>query len=198
LNLEAANVATDEKGIVVSQTLRTTNPRVYAAGDCCSEYKFTHAADALARIVIANALFFGTDRASSLLVPWCTFTDPQCAHVGMQEHEAEKGHVHTLCVPFGEFDRSIIDGNESGLFKVHYDIRGTIRGATIVSVRACELMGELVVAMNHGVRLSSLASDIHPYPTESEIIKHAGDIYRRSFVTPSMAKFLSKLLEWRR
>lgn len=198
LNLPAASVAAEESGIVVNRYLRTTNPHVFAAGDCCSEYKFTHAADALARIVIANALFFGTDRASSLLVPWCTFTDPQCAHVGVQQPEAEKSHWHTLCLPLDEADRSLIDGDGAGLFKIHFDVRGVIRGATIVSARACELMGELVVAMNHNVRLSSLASDIHPYPTESEIIKHAGDLYRRSFITPTMAKFLSKLLEWRR
>ena len=198
LNLDAANVAVDEKGIVVNNYLRTSNPRVYAAGDCCSEYMYTHSADALARIVIANALFFGTDRVSSLLIPRCTFTDPQCAHVGVQQAEGEKHHLNTMTMSFSDFDRSIIDGNDNGVFKVHYDIRGAIRGATIVSAHASELMGELVVAMSHGVRLSSLASDIHPYPTESEIIKHAGDLYRRSFVTPSMAKFLSKLLEWRR
>jgi pyruvate/2-oxoglutarate dehydrogenase complex dihydrolipoamide dehydrogenase (E3) component len=198
LNLDAASIRADESGIVVNGLLRTTNPHVYAAGDCCSHYKFTHAADALARIVIANALFFGTDRVANLLVPWCTFTDPQCAHVGVQELDAAKDHLHTMTIPLDEADRSIIDGNDGGLFKIHYDIRGAIRGATIVSVRACELMGELILAMNHNVRLSSLASDIHPYPTESEIIKRAGDLYRRSFITPSMAKFLSKLLEWRR
>ena len=198
LNLEAAGVVCDEQGIVVNRYLKTTNPRVFAAGDCCSQFKYTHAADALARVVIANALFYGMDRASTLLVPWCTFTDPQIAHVGIQESEAAQAHLNTMTIPFAESDRSIIDGSENGLFKLHYDIRGAIRGATMVSARACELMGELVLAITHNIRLSSLASDIHPYPTESEIIKHAGDLYRRSFVTPSMAKFLSKLLEWRR
>jgi pyruvate/2-oxoglutarate dehydrogenase complex dihydrolipoamide dehydrogenase (E3) component len=198
LHLDAAGVTTDDDGIVVNNYLRTTNSHIFAAGDCCSQYKFTHAAIALARIVIANALFFGTDKASSLLIPWCTYTDPQCAHVGVQEQDAAKLHLNTMSVPFSECDRSIIDGDTDGLFKVHYDIRGAIRGATVVSGRACELIGELVLAMNHNVRLAALATDIHPYPTESEILKQAGDIYRRSFVTPSMAKFLRKLLEFRR
>src|SRR5262249_34446227 len=84
LTLEAAGVEYDEKkGVKVDARLRTTNPRVYAAGDVCSRFKFTHAADAMARVVIQNALFLGRARASALTIPWCTYTDPEIAHVGL-------------------------------------------------------------------------------------------------------------------
>jgi len=198
LQLDAAGVRTDKDGVIVNNFLRTTNSHVFAAGDCCSQYKFTHSAVALARIVIANALFFGTDKVTSLLIPWCTFTDPECAHVGVQEQDVAGLHLNTMSVPVSDCDRFAIDGDSAGLFKIHYDIRGVIRGATIVSARASELIGELVLVMNHNVRLAALASDILPYPTESEVLKRAGDLYHRSFVTPSMAKFLRKLLELRR
>src|SRR5262249_5892249 len=88
LGLEAARVEYDRTGVRVDDRLRTTNPLVYAAGDVCSAYKFTHAADAMARVVIQNALFFGRKSASRLVIPWCTYTDPEIAHVGMSAAEA--------------------------------------------------------------------------------------------------------------
>ncbi|RPH95260.1 mercuric reductase [candidate division KSB1 bacterium] len=198
LNLEAASVGTDERGILVNGQLRTSNPHIYAAGDVCSQYRYTHAADALARVVIANALFFAGDSAGDLLVPNCTFTDPEIAHVGLSETEAKERHLQTMKLPFDDLDRAILDSGEAGLLKIHHDVRGTIKGATLVAAHAGEMIGEIVVAMNHSVRLGSLSSDIHPYPTVAEIIKRAGDQFRHTLVTPFMARLLKKFLAWRR
>ena len=198
LNLEAAGIECDEAGIIVDSLLHTTNPHVFAAGDVCSQYRYTHAADALARTVIANALFMAADRVDSLLVPHCTFTEPEIAHVGIHEEDARSAHLVTLKMPFDDLDRAILDSGEAGLLKVHHDKRGTIRGATIVAANAGELISEIVLAMNHGVKLGSLASDIHPYPTQAEIIRRAGDQYRSALLTPSMMKLLKRYLAWRR
>jgi pyruvate/2-oxoglutarate dehydrogenase complex dihydrolipoamide dehydrogenase (E3) component len=198
LNLNAAHVEYDESGVLVNDRLRTTNPRVYAAGDVCSQGKFTHAADAMARTVIANALFFGTQRISSALIPWCTYTDPEIARVGIGENDAHGKEYTVLDLPLQGSDRAVIDGQEEGLLRIYHDRHGRIHGATLVAAQAGEIIGELVVAMRHNVRLGALASDIHPYPTQSEIIKRAGDMYRRTLLTPTMAKMLKKFLEWRR
>jgi len=116
LGLDAAGIAYDRTGITVSDTLQTSNPRVYAAGDICSPYKFTHTADAQARILIANALFMGRQRTSALTIPWCTYTDPEIAHVGMYERDAvAKGiRVKTLTVPLADVDRAVLDGETDG------------------------------------------------------------------------------------
>jgi pyruvate/2-oxoglutarate dehydrogenase complex dihydrolipoamide dehydrogenase (E3) component len=183
---------------MVDSLLRTTNPRVFAAGDVCSPYRYAHAADALARMVIANALFMAADRVDQLLVPRCTYTEPEIAHVGVSGKDAEAANLDTITLPFDDLDRAILDGAEAGVLKIHHDKRGTIRGATIVAADAGELIGEIVLAMNHGVKLGSLASDIHPYPTQSEIIKRAADHYHSRLLTPSMLRFLKRYLTWRR
>jgi pyruvate/2-oxoglutarate dehydrogenase complex dihydrolipoamide dehydrogenase (E3) component len=198
LNLEAAGIRTDESGIMVDSLLRTTNPRVFAVGDVCSQFRYTHAAEALARHVIANALFMAADRVDTLLVPRCTYTEPEIAHVGLSENEAEAVHLSTLKLSFDDLDRAILDSGEAGLLKIHHDHRGTIRGATIVAANAGELISEIVLAMNHGVKLGSLASDIRPYPTQAEIIQRAGDVYRSKLLTPAMLRFLKRYLAWRR
>ena len=198
LDLEAAGVRYDELGIIVDGLLRTTNPRVFAAGDVCSQYRYTHAADALARMVIANALFMAADRVDKLLIPRCTYTEPEIAHVGLFEKDAEAAHWGTIKLSFDDLDRAILDSGEAGLLKIHHDHRGTIRGATIVAAGAGELIGEIVLAMNHGVRLGALAADIHPYPTQAEIIKRAADLYRSKLLTPFMLRLLKRFLAWRR
>ncbi|MBU1920645.1 mercuric reductase [bacterium] len=198
LNLEGVGVKYDESGVVVNDRLCTTNSRIFACGDVASEFKYTHAADALARIVIGNALFFGTHPASQLNIPWTTFTDPEIAHVGVYGHAEEGQGLETMHFPFTDSDRAVLDGQSNGMIKLHIDKKGNIKGATIAAANAGEIIGEIVMAMNHRIKLGSLASDIHPYPTQSEIIKKCGDTYRQTMLTPTVEKFLKKLLKWRR
>ncbi|MGH6609325.1 MAG: mercuric reductase, partial [Burkholderiaceae bacterium] len=122
LNLKKAGIDfDDEHGIKVDDFLQTSNPRVYAAGDCCLEHKFTHTADASARIVVRNALFPGHERLSALTVPWCTYTDPEIAHVGLYVREANerKIPVKTFTVPMHDVDRAIADSEDIGFVKIH-------------------------------------------------------------------------------
>lgn len=198
LNLEAVGVKCDASGVIVNDRLSTTNGRIFACGDVASEFKYTHAADALARIVIGNALFFGTHPASQLNIPWTTFSDPEIAHVGVFGHTEEGRELETIQLPFTASDRAILDGQSDGMIKIHFDKKGVIKGATIVAAHAGEMIGEIVMAMNNRIRLGSLAADIHPYPTLSEIIRRCGDAHRMTMLTPTVEKFLKRLLKWRR
>lgn len=198
MNLEQVHVEVNSDGINVNDQLRTTNPHIFACGDVCSKFKFTHAADALARVVIGNALFFSNAKASELNIPWATYTSPELAHVGVYADSDEGKHYQEIRFDLKHQDRAILDGADIGFIKILHDRRGQIKGATIVSEHAGELISEVVVAMNHNVSLSKLASDIHPYPTQSEIIKKCGDLYRRTLLTPATARLLSKFLKWRR
>jgi pyruvate/2-oxoglutarate dehydrogenase complex dihydrolipoamide dehydrogenase (E3) component len=200
-NLEAAGVGYDATGVHVDDYLRTSNRNIYAAGDICSAYKFTHAADAMARIVIQNALFFGRKRASKLVIPWCTYTDPEVAHVGLAEAEAQKRGlaVETITAPLEENDRAILDGETEGFARVHlYKGTDRIAGATVVASHAGEMLGEITLAMTKGIGLSAIAATIHSYPTQAEAIKKLGDMYQRSRLTPRVAGVLRTLLRWRR
>jgi pyruvate/2-oxoglutarate dehydrogenase complex dihydrolipoamide dehydrogenase (E3) component len=201
LNLEAAGVAYDGKGVKVDDRLRTTNPRVYAAGDVCSKYRFTHAADAMARIVIGNALFYGRSRASALVMPWCTYTDPEVAHVGLSEEEArgQGFEVQTFVQSLNEVDRAVLDGETDGFVKVHVR-RGTDRilGATVVARHAGEMISELTLAMVGRLGLKTVAGTIHPYPTQAEAIKKVADAYNRARLTPFVKWLSAKWLAWGR
>ena len=201
LGLEAAGVEYDKAGVKVNDYLQTTNSRIYAAGDICSKYKFTHSADAMARIVIQNALFFGRAKASALTIPWCTYTSPEIAHVGLYEQEAkDKGiPVKTIEVELAGVDRAILDGEDEGFLKVHYTgSKGTILGATIVARHAGEIISEITLAMVAGAGLGTIARTIHPYPTQAEVIKRAGDAYNRARLTPRVKKLFERLMRWRR
>jgi len=202
LDLEAAGVAYDPRmGVGVDDHLRTSNPRIFAAGDICMDHKFTHAADAAARIVIQNALFHGRKRLSSLVMPWCTYTDPEIAHVGTTERDAEARGVPvtTFTRPFSEVDRAIADGEEEGLVKIHVK-KGTDRilGATLVARHAGEMINEITLAMVSGVGLGTLGGVIHSYPTQAEAIKQLGDAYNRTRLTPFVQKLFRGWLAWTR
>lgn len=201
LDLEAAGIEFDRNGVRVDDRLQTTNPQVYGAGDICSPFKFTHTADAQARILIANALFKGRQRVSRLVVPWCTYTDPEIAHVGLYEHEARaKGiAVTTLTVPLSQVDRAILDGETEGFARVHLR-KGTdkILGATIVARHGGEMIGELSLAITSGLGLAAIGRTIHPYPTQAEAIKKLADAYNRSRLTPTVKKLLAGWLAWQR
>src|SRR5262249_5323684 len=161
--------------------------------------KFTHAADATARVVIQNALFFGRKKLSTLTIPWCTYTDPEIAHVGMYPHDAEKQglDVNTFTVPLREVDRAVVDGEEGGFVKIHVR-KGTDRilGATIVARHAGEMINEITLAMTAKIGLGTLSSVIHPYPTQAEAIRKAADAYNRTRLTPSVKKLFNSWLAW--
>lgn len=197
LGLEAAGVRADRNGVTVDDRLRTSNPQIYAVGDISSRHKFTHAADAQARIVIGNALFFGLGggRVSRLVMPWTTYTSPEVAHVGLSEREAiEEGHeVHTITIPLHEVDRAVLDGQEEGFFRVHLR-KGTDRilGATLVADHAGDMIGEIGVAMTAGIGIGRIGSTIHPYPTQGEVFRKAADAWRRTRLTPRA----KRVFEW--
>lgn len=201
LNLEVAGIAWDPvTGVTVDDHLRTTNRRVFAAGDICSPYRFTHAADAMARIVIANALFGGRQKKSALVIPWCTYTDPEVAHVGMYEEQArtKRMEVTTLTVPLAQVDRALLDGEAEGFARVHLK-KGTDRilGATIVARHAGEMIGELTLAMTAGLGLGAIGRTIHPYPTQAEAVRKLADAWNRTRLTPFVKKVLDTWLRWR-
>jgi pyruvate/2-oxoglutarate dehydrogenase complex dihydrolipoamide dehydrogenase (E3) component len=201
LGLEEAGIRYDKSGVSVSDTLQTSNPRVYAAGDICSAYKFTHMADAQARILIANALFKGRQKNSKLTVPWCTYTDPEIAHVGMYEADAlAKGiKVSTLTVPLADLDRAVLDGESDGFARVHLAAGSDrILGATIVARHAGEMINELSLAISSGLGLSAIGRTIHPYPTQAESIKRLADAYNRTRLTPLLKRILGAWLSWQR
>lgn len=202
LGFETAGIDYDKRlSVKVNERLQTSNPRVYAAGDICFPYKFTHTADALARIVIANALFMARQKTSALVVPWCTYTDPEVAHVGMYEKDAkEKGiEVFTLTVPLSDVDRALLDGEAEGFARVHLK-KGTdkILGATIVARHAGEMINELSLAMTAGIGLSAIGRTIHPYPTQAEAIKKLADAYNRTRLTPFIRNLFVRWLRWQR
>ena len=205
IGLETAGVSYDKNGIRVDARLQSTNPKIFAAGDVCSRYKFTHAAEAMAHIVIQNALFphplrLGFASVESLNMPWCTFTEPEIAHVGLYEKEAkEKGlKVETYTHKLDEVDRAILDGEDEGFARVHIQ-KGTdkILGATIVAPHAGDMISELSVAMKAG-GAKTIAGTIHPYPTQAEANKKVINLWRKAHLTQRTQQLLTKLFEWMR
>jgi pyruvate/2-oxoglutarate dehydrogenase complex dihydrolipoamide dehydrogenase (E3) component len=202
LGLQAAGVTYDpHTGVQVDDRLRTTNRRIFAAGDVCSRYQFTHAADFLARIVLVNALFMGRQKASALTIPWCTYTDPQIAHVGITEHQADANGIEltTFTQRLDDVDRAILDGETEGFAKVHVQ-QGTdnILGATVVARHAGDMIGIYTTAMTHGLRLGALSKVIQPYPTQAEVVRKTGDLYNRTRLTPKVKKVMMAWLRWQR
>ncbi len=206
IGLEAAGIAYDRNGIRVNARLQSTNPKVFAAGDVCSRYKFTHAADAMAQIVIQNALFphplgLGYASVDSLNMPWCTFTEPELAHVGLYEKDARaKGiEIETYTHKLEEVDRAILDGEEEGFARIHVK-KGTdkILGATIVASHAGDLISEFSVAMKAGAGAKTIAGTIHPYPTQAEVNKKVINLWRKAHFTQSTKRLLTKMFEWMR
>src|SRR6185295_5116284 len=197
---EAARVAYDDaRGIPVDDFLRTSNPRIFAAGDVCTEHKFPHIESVAGRIVAANALFLGRERLSAQAVPWCTFTDPEIAHVGMYVTEARQRNipVKTFTVLMHEVARAITDGEEDGFVKLHVR-EGTakILGATVVARHAGDLINEISLAMSAGLDLDALARVNQPFPTQSQAIRMAADAYVQSRPNALRAWLRTKRLSW--
>ncbi len=204
LNLEVVGVDYNTgQGVIVDDTLRTTNPRIFAAGDICMNWKFTHAADAAARIVIKNALFspfgLGRSKLSQLVMPWVTYTDPEVAHVGLSEQEAiaQGLQPQTIKIPLSDVDRALTDGETTGFLKILHP-RGSDRilGATLVARHAGEMISEITLAIATKQGLNALSGVIHPYPTQAEAIKKAADAYRRTLLsdrTRSLLRLLARV-----
>jgi pyruvate/2-oxoglutarate dehydrogenase complex dihydrolipoamide dehydrogenase (E3) component len=201
LGLDVAGVAFDARGVIVDDHLRTTNPRIFAAGDVCMSWKFTHAADAAAKIAVQNALFLPTRKLSSLVMPWCTYTDPEVAHVGLSEHEAkERGvEIDTYRVPLAQVNRAVTDGEEEGFFKIFVK-RGSdqIVGATIVAAHAGEIVSEVTLAIVGRLGLGKFLGVIHPYPTVAEGIKRGAGAWVRTRATPFVKRVLAGWMALRR
>ena len=201
LNLAAVGVEYDKKGVHVNDYLQTTNPRIYAAGDICSRFQFTHAADFMARIVVRNALFPGRTSARSLIIPWCTYTLPELAHVGLSEKEAAENRIaiDSFVQELRDVDRAILEGDDAGFIKVHVK-KGTDRilGATIVARNAGDLISEMTLAMTNGLGLKQIGNSIHPYPTQAEAIRKLGDQYNRTRLTPLAKRLFGAWLKWKR
>ncbi|TJX79720.1 MAG: mercuric reductase, partial [Mesorhizobium sp.] len=201
LGLEEADVAYDADGIKVDDYLRTSNPHIYAAGDVCLEYKFTHTAEATARIVVRNALFRGRERLSDLVVPWCTYTDPEIAHVGLYPLEARRNGipVKTYTILMHDVARAVMDGEEEGFVKIHVrEGSDRILGATVVASHAGEMINAVTLAIRSGMGLHALADVIHPFPTQAQGIKMAGDAYRRTRLTSLRRRLAAHWLAWSR
>jgi pyruvate/2-oxoglutarate dehydrogenase complex dihydrolipoamide dehydrogenase (E3) component len=206
MGLEQAGVRFDPKrGIEVDDFLRTSNPRIYAAGDCAMEWKFTHAADAAAKIVVQNALFsfgpLGKKRLSRLVMPWCTYTDPEIAHVGLYERDAKARGIalDTYAVPIARANRAVTDGQEEGLVKIHVK-KGTaeIVGGTVVAAHAGDLITQLTLAITQKIPLGAFTSVIYPYPTQGEALKAAAGLYTRGRLTPTVKRIFETVLRLRR
>jgi pyruvate/2-oxoglutarate dehydrogenase complex dihydrolipoamide dehydrogenase (E3) component len=201
LNLEAAGIRSASSGVVVDDHLRTSNHHVYAAGDVASAYQFTHAAEAMARIALQNAFFFGSKRSSNLMIPWVTYTDPEVAHVGLTAEQVRSKSIaaREITLPFSENDRALTDGDNAGFARVLVARgNGRILGATIINRHAGEMIGELVLAVQKQMKLNELSSVIHPYPTQAEVIKRLGDESLRSRLKPWIKRALAKFFAWRR
>jgi len=206
LGLDDIGVAFDaRRGVHVDDHLQTANPKIYAAGDVCMDWKFTHAADHAARIVIQNALFsmgsLGRRKLSALNMPWCTYTEPEIAHVGLYAHEAEARGIaiDTWTQPLEDVDRAIAEGRDEGFVKIHTRKgKGEIVGATIVATNAGDLISEISVAMAGKVGLGTLANVIHPYPTQADAIRAAAAQHVRTRLTPGVKRLFEHILAWRR
>jgi pyruvate/2-oxoglutarate dehydrogenase complex dihydrolipoamide dehydrogenase (E3) component len=184
LDLEAAGVVFDTAaGIQVNDFLRTSNKRIFAAGDVCMEHMFVDTANASARIATHNALCRGRQRLSALTIPWCTYTDPEITHVGLYVRQARARGIpiKTFTVPMHEVDRALVDGGEEGFVKIHVrEGTDTILGATVVARHASEMINGLSLAMVAGIGLHTIARVIHTYPTQAEAIRKAAQACRES------------------
>lgn len=202
LGLNAAGIEVDARGAIrIDERLRTTNRRVYAAGDAVGDRQLTHLADAHARIVLRNALFFGRAKASALTVPACAYTDPEIARVGhtLASAAAAGLRARAFVQPFAAVDRARLEGEEGGFARVLVEEGSdAIVGATIVGRHAGELIAVVALAMESGVGLADLASIVWPYPTRAMVLGAIADQYQRTRLTPRRRDLLGRWMRLRR
>jgi pyruvate/2-oxoglutarate dehydrogenase complex dihydrolipoamide dehydrogenase (E3) component len=201
MDLELAKVEYDtNKGLIVNDKLQTSNPKIFGVGDCASEFKFTHAADFQARAVIRNALFFGKEKMSNLLIPYCTFTSPEIASVGLYGKDLDKKKISYTVIEkhFKDNDRSICDDTTQGFVRFRVDSKGVILGCSIVGEGAGNMISEVTLAMQSGTTIGSLAAVIHPYPTTAEALRQSGDVYSRTRLTTTVKSLLRGIIKIQR
>ncbi|MBK8596385.1 MAG: FAD-dependent oxidoreductase [Holophagales bacterium] len=201
LGLEAAGVIFSKKGVEIDSRCRTNVPSVWAVGDVAGGPLFTHWAGHQARVVIRNVLFPGSTKHDLANLPWTTFTEPEIAHVGLNETRAKEGNVphRVFKVRFDDVDRSVCDGEAGEHFaKVVAGPKGEILGATIVHPHAGDLLAELVLARKHGITLASLSRTIHTYPGLSEVNRALGDAFLRTKLTTGTKARLTRVFRWLR
>ena len=199
LSLEKARVAFTPQGVTVDDRLCTTNANIYACGDVCSRFQFTHSADFQARAVIQNALFFGRKRASALVIPWATYTSPEVAHVGHTEESARaaKIDIQTFTVPMHDVDRALLDGETDGFAKVHVKAgTDSIVGATVVAAHGSELLAEVTLCMTSKLGLGAIGATIHPYPTQGDALRKCADAWRKTKLTPTARSVFAAWFKW--
>ncbi len=195
LGLEEAGVEVGREGVLVDDRLRTSRRHIFAAGDVTGGYLFTHVADHEARTVVRNALFPFPTRISYDAVPWCTFTEPELAHVGLTESEARERHgdgVRAFTYDLGGLDRAITDRADRGAVKIVADRKGRILGGHILAPEAGTMIAEVALAMKHGVKLGQISGLVHAYPTMSEGVRRTADLYMRSKLTDRARGWLDR------
>eukprot|EP00536_Pseudo-nitzschia_multiseries_P002632 jgi/Psemu1/317943/estExt_fgenesh1_pm.C_350017 len=199
MDLELAKVEYDtKKGLIVNDKLQTTNPRIYGVGDCCSQFKFTHAADFMARTVIRNALFFGKGKMSDLLIPYATFTSPEISSVGLYGKDLDELGIEYRVFEkhFKDNDRAICDDDTDGFIRFRVDAKtDAILGCSVVGKGAGNMIGEVTLAMESGTGLGSVANVIHPYPTTSEVVRQSGDLYNKTKLTSIVKSLLRGIVK---
>jgi pyruvate/2-oxoglutarate dehydrogenase complex dihydrolipoamide dehydrogenase (E3) component len=199
LDLKSAGVDLNERGLRVTDYLQTSQRHIYAVGDVIGPFLFTHMADAQARVVVRNILVpfqFLREKMNYSVVPWCTYVDPEIAHVGLGEKEAQRQNIDysLFIVPLEDVDRAVVESEEAGFAKILTQ-KGSdkILGVTIVAPHAGDLLHEFVLAMKVGIGLATIASTIHAYPTLAELARKAGDKYNRTRLTPTAKKIFTWL-----
>ncbi len=196
LGLDAAGVELDGAAVKVDRHLATTAKGVWAAGDVTGGLQFTHVAEYMASTALRNALLPVKAAVNYDNVPWVTFTDPEVAHVGLGQQEAEARGARTYWYEFSDLDRAIADGETKGMVKISADAKGRILGATIVGTSAGELLFPLVMAKTHGIPLSKVASTIFPYPTKVEGLKRAANEFQRARLEGRGGRILKRVISW--
>lgn len=192
LGLEAAGVTHHPRGIEVNAYLQTHNRRIYAAGDIAIPYQFTHMAELSATVAVQNALFMRTKKLATDAVPWCTYTSPEVAHVGLTKEQARATGVvfQAFTHPMASVDRARLDGDTEGFVTLLIGKKGRILGATIVAAHAGEMIGEIVLAMQNNLGVGALSAVVHPYPTQAEAVKRAASSYLKQKLTPRVQTIL--------
>jgi pyruvate/2-oxoglutarate dehydrogenase complex dihydrolipoamide dehydrogenase (E3) component len=195
LGLDAAGVHLDHGRIVIDDLLATTNPRIHVIGDVAGRYPFMHVAEHHADVVLRQTLMRMSWAKPSRVVPWCTYTDPEIARVGLSETDARRYGIdwRAYRFPFNAVDRAHTEGDTEGFAKLVTDRQGRLLGAAIVGADAGELIAESVLAIGKRMNIDDIAAAIHAYPTRSEITHRAADERRRGAAVPAQRPWIRRI-----